>query len=168
MEQPAQVWVPSIGISQPVLVDCGRNTLNLDPAKIEGAITAKTKAIVPVHMAGQPCDMDEILKIARKHNLRVIEDAAHAIGAHDRPGRQAGTLGDIGCFSFFPSKNLGAFGDGGMAITNDEKLAGILNVLRVHGAEPKYYHKFVGGNFRLDALQASHLACQAKVLETVE
>jgi dTDP-4-amino-4,6-dideoxygalactose transaminase len=109
--------------------------------------------------------MDPILKAASQSNLYVIEDAAQAIGSQDEKGRQAGTRGDIGCFSFFPSKNLGAFGDGGMVITNNERLAGVLNVLRVHGAEPKYYHKVVGGNFRLDALQAAILRVKLRYLE---
>ena len=108
--------------------------------------------------------MEPILKAADQNNVYVIEDAAQAIGSQDKKGRQAGTMGDIGCFSFFPSKNLGAFGDGGMVITDNEKLAGLLNVLRVHGAEPKYYHKIVGGNFRLDALQAAILRVKLKYL----
>ena len=108
--------------------------------------------------------MEPILKAADQNNVYVIEDAAQAIGAQNEKGRQAGTMGDIGCFSFFPSKNLGAFGDGGMVITDNEKLAGLLNVLRVHGAEPKYYHKIVGGNFRLDALQAAILRVKLKYL----
>ena len=110
--------------------------------------------------------MDPILEAVRGKSIHVIEDAAQAIGARDSNGRQAGTIGAMGCFSFFPSKNLGAFGDAGMVITNDEKLAEIVKVLRVHGGKPKYYHRIVGGNFRLDALQAAILRVKLKYLES--
>jgi dTDP-4-amino-4,6-dideoxygalactose transaminase len=150
--------------ARPVFVDINPKTFNLDSSEVGRKITARTKAVIPVHLFGQCADMDSILKAANENQLHVIEDAAQTIGARDTHGRQAGTMGDIGCFSFFPSKNLGAFGDGGMVITDNEKLAGLLKVLRVHGAEPKYYHKIVGGNFRLDALQAAILRVKLKYL----
>jgi dTDP-4-amino-4,6-dideoxygalactose transaminase len=140
----------------PVYVDIDPFTYNIDPAQIEAAITPRTKAIIPVHLYGQMADMDLIMEIARRHNLVVIEDAAQAIGS-EYHGRRAGSIGHLGCFSFFPSKNLGGFGDGGMVTTNDPDLAKQVKLLRNHGAEPKYYHKVVGGNFRLDALQAAVL-----------
>lgn len=142
--------------ARPVFVDIDPCTYNIDPNRIEAAITPRTKAIMPVHLYGQMCDMDPILAIAAKHDLPVIEDAAQAITATYK-GRPAGSLGTAGCFSFFPSKNLGAAGDGGMIVTNDEKLYRRLSMLRGHGAKPKYYHKYVGGNFRLDPLQAAIL-----------
>lgn len=141
----------------PVLVDLDPVTFNIDPKEIEKKITSKTKAIIPVHLYGQSADMDPIMEIARKHNLKVIEDAAQAIGTQYKDGRFVGTIGDIGCFSFFPSKNLGCFGDGGLVTTNDETLGEKLHILRVHGGHPKYYHKIIGGNFRLDAIQAAVL-----------
>jgi dTDP-4-amino-4,6-dideoxygalactose transaminase len=150
---------------RPVFADIDPETFNIDSAQTVAKITRRTKAIIPVHLFGQCADMDPLLKAARDNHVYVIEDAAQAIGAYDEKERQAGTLGDIGCFSFFPSKNLGAFGDGGMAITNDEKLAETLSLLRIHGAKPKYYHKIVGGNFRLDALQAAVLRVKLKYLE---
>ena len=149
----------------PVFVDIDPVTFNIDPAKIEEKITGKTKAIIPVHLYGQSADMEPILEIAEKHNIRVIEDAAQAIGTEYSAGRRAGTMGDIGCFSFFPSKNLGGFGDGGMVTTNDEALFTKLSYLRNHGAHPKYYHKMIGGNFRLDALQAAVLDVKLKHLD---
>jgi dTDP-4-amino-4,6-dideoxygalactose transaminase len=120
---------------------------------------------MPVHLYGQCADMAPILEIARRHNLYVIEDAAQAIGAEYK-GRRAGSMGHIGCFSFFPSKNLGAFGDGGAVTTNDPHLAEQMRILRVHGAEPKYYHKFVGGNFRLDAIQAAVIRVKLHYLDS--
>ena len=143
-----------------MFVDIDPDTYNIDPALIEAAITPKTKAIMPVHLYGQMADMDPIMAIAQRHNLFVIEDAAQAIGAEYK-GRRAGSIGHFGCFSFFPSKNLGAFGDGGMITTNDPALAHRAKLLRNHGAEPKYYHKLVGGNFRLDALAGRDPADQA-------
>ena len=143
--------------ARPVFVDIETESFNLDAEEIEDKITRRTKAILPVHLFGRCADMDTIGEIARQHRLAVIEDAAQSIGARDPQGRAAGTIGDMGCFSFFPSKNLGAFGDAGMAVTNDAKLAESLRILRVHGGRPKYYHKEVGGNFRLDALQAAVL-----------
>jgi dTDP-4-amino-4,6-dideoxygalactose transaminase len=147
-----------------VFVDIDPKTFNIDPAKIEASITPKTKAIIPVHLYGQCAQMDSLMAVAGRHRLVVIEDAAQAIGAEYR-GRRAGSIGQIGCFSFFPSKNLGAFGDGGAVTTNDPDLAERMRILRVHGGEPKYYHKFVGGNFRLDALQAAILRVKLKYLD---
>lgn len=150
--------------ARPVFVDIDPKTFNIDPDQIESRITARTKAIMPVHLFGRCADMDPILAAAEKRGISVIEDAAQAIGAADDHGRKAGTIGQIGCFSFFPSKNLGAFGDGGMVITNDEALGEKLRVLRVHGSKPKYYHAVVGGNFRLDAIQAAVLNVKLKYL----
>jgi len=139
----------------PVLADVDPVTFNIDPKEIEKRITRKTKAIIPVHLYGQSCEMNEILEIAGKHNIKVIEDAAQAIGVQYKDGKRVGTIGDIGCFSFFPSKNLGCFGDGGLVTTNNDELGHKLKILRVHGGEPKYYHKIIGGNFRIDAIQAA-------------
>jgi dTDP-4-amino-4,6-dideoxygalactose transaminase len=141
----------------PVFTDVDPVTFNMLPSDIEKKITKKTKAIIPVHLYGQSAEMDEINEIAKKYNLFVIEDGAQAIGVDYKDGRRAGTLGHIGCFSFFPSKNLGCFGDGGMVTTNDEELYNKLKILRVHGSKPKYYHKIIGGNFRLDEIQAAVL-----------
>ncbi len=141
----------------PVFVDIDPVTYNIDPERIEPVITPRTKAILPVHLYGQCADMDPILEIADAHNLAVVEDAAQAIGSQYRDGRSAGSIGDCGCFSFFPSKNLGGVGDGGMVVTNNDELAEKLRVLRVHGSKPKYYHHVIGGNFRLDAIQAAVL-----------
>ncbi|HVL68457.1 MAG TPA: DegT/DnrJ/EryC1/StrS family aminotransferase [Vicinamibacterales bacterium] len=138
----------------PRLVDIDPATYNVDPEAVRRAITPRTKAIIPVHLYGQMADMDALLAVAG--DIPVIEDACQAIGAEQR-GRQAGTVGRAGCFSFFPSKNLGAFGDAGLVTTNDAALAHELRLLRNHGAEPKYFHKRIGGNFRLDALQAAVL-----------
>ena len=143
--------------ARPVFVDIDPGTFNISPDAIERAITPNTRAIMPVHLYGQMADMDPIMEIARRHGLRVIEDAAQAIGSEDAKGRRACSIGDIGCLSFFPTKNLGAFGDAGACVTNDEKLAAKLMKLRVHGMEPKYYHELVGGNFRLDEIQAAVL-----------
>lgn len=143
--------------AKPVFVDSDPVTYNIDPAKIEAKINDKTKAIIPVHLYGQSADMDAILKIADKHNVPVIEDGAQAIGVQYKNGKPVGSMGLIGCFSFYPTKNLGAFGDGGLVTTNDDKMYEKLVQMRNHGMEPKYYHKFVGGNFRLDAIQAAVL-----------
>jgi dTDP-4-amino-4,6-dideoxygalactose transaminase len=140
----------------PRLVEIDPLTFNADPSSIRAAITPRTKAILPVHLYGLMADMDPILAVAREQHIPVIEDACQAIGA-DYRGAQAGTLGMAGCFSFFPSKNLGAFGDAGLVTTNHAALAHELRLLRNHGAEPKYFHKRVGGNFRLDAIQAAVL-----------
>ncbi|GJL50483.1 DegT/DnrJ/EryC1/StrS family aminotransferase [Candidatus Nitrospira salsa] len=149
----------------PVFVDVEPDTLNLDPQKIQAAITPRTRAIVPVHLYGQCADMDPILEIAAEHELVVIEDAAQAIGAEYKDRRRAGSIGNIGCLSFFPSKNLGALGDGGMVVTNDEALADRVRLLRTQGGRPKYYHQAVGGNFRLDTLQASVLNVKLSYLD---
>ena len=151
--------------AKPVFVDINPETYNIDPEKIEAAITSKTKAVIPVHLYGQLADMDAIMTIAKKHQLFVIEDAAQAIGSENEKGQRAGTFGDIGCFSFFPSKNLGGFGDGGLVTTNDESLYNKMDYLKNHGANPKYYHKMIGGNFRLDALQAAVLDIKLKYLD---
>lgn len=140
----------------PVFVEIDPRTYNIDPERIASAITPRTKAIIPVHLFGQVCDMDPILEIAGRHKLFVIEDAAQAISATYR-GRQAGSMGTVGCFSFFPSKNLGGAGDGGMIVTDDAALRERMTILRNHGSQPKYYHHFIGGNFRLDPLQAAIL-----------
>jgi dTDP-4-amino-4,6-dideoxygalactose transaminase len=142
--------------AKPVFVDIEPDTFNIDAAKIAAAITDKTRAIIPVHLFGQIADMRAINRLARDHDILVIEDAAQAIGAKQN-GRPAGSFGHMGCLSFFPTKNLGGFGDGGMVITDDAEYAGIIRQLRNHGMEPKYFHPRVGGNFRLDALQAAVL-----------
>jgi dTDP-4-amino-4,6-dideoxygalactose transaminase len=140
----------------PKLVDIDPVTFNVNVHAVERALTPRTRAIIPVHLFGLCADMDPLLDLARRRNIAVIEDAAQAIGSK-YDDRQAGTMGTCGCFSFFPSKNLGAFGDAGLVTTNDEALAARLLMLRNHGAEPKYYHKTIGGKFRLDALQAAVL-----------
>jgi dTDP-4-amino-4,6-dideoxygalactose transaminase len=139
----------------PVFVDIDPVTFNLDPARLEAAVTPRTRAIMPVHLYGQMADMGPLLDLARRRKLTVIEDACQSVGAESPDGRRAGTLGDYGCFSFFPSKNLGGAGDGGAITTLDAGRAAKLAMLRVHGMEPKYYHRLIGGNFRLDALQAA-------------
>jgi len=149
----------------PVFAEIDPVTFNIDPAKIEEKITPKTKAIIPVHLYGQSCDMDAIMGIARKHNLKVVEDGAQAIGVQYKDGKYVGSFGDVGCFSFFPSKNLGCYGDGGLVVTNDNEIAERLHIMRVHGGKPKYYHKVIGGNFRLDALQAAILNVKLPYLE---
>jgi dTDP-4-amino-4,6-dideoxygalactose transaminase len=150
--------------AKPVFVDIDPATFNIDPAKIEAAITPRTKAIMPVHLFGQMADLDPIMEIGRRRHIPVIEDGAQSIGAEYR-GRRCGSIGDLGCFSFFPSKNLGAFGDAGMVLTNDPALYERLKLLRVHGAPSTYFHKYVGGNFRLDALQAAILNVKLKYLD---
>jgi dTDP-4-amino-4,6-dideoxygalactose transaminase len=142
--------------AKPVFVDIEPNTFNLDPDKIEPLVWQRTKAIIPVHLFGQCAAMDEIGRVAAKHNLPIIEDACQSIGA-EYAGRGAGTLGDIGCFSFYPTKNLGGMGDGGLVTTDRDDLAAKLRLLRVHGMEPRYYHQIVGLNSRLDSLQAAVL-----------
>ena len=148
----------------PVFVDVCPETYNLDPSQVEDRVTEKTKAILPVHLFGQSADMDPLLDVASRHGLTVIEDAAQAIGTEYR-GRRAGSMGHYGCFSFFPSKNLGCVGDGGMVVTNDDQRAEKLRVLRAHGSKPKYYHVLVGGNFRLDALQAAIVSAKLPYLD---
>jgi len=142
--------------ARPVFVDVDPETLTIDPARVEEAITPRTRAIIPVHLFGACADVDTLGRITSGRNIHVIEDAAQALGA-TLEGRPAGTLGAIGCFSFFPTKNLGAFGDAGLVTTDDEALARRVRLLRSHGAHPKYHHHEIGGNFRLDALQAAVL-----------
>lgn len=148
----------SIGLAgaEPVFVDINPDTFNIDASKIEAAITPRTKAIIPVHLYGQAAEMDKIMDIAKRHNLKVVEDCCQAIGAEYK-GRKAGTFGDIGCFSFYPTKNLGGMGDGGMAVCNDEKLYNRILALRNHGGAVRYYHDELGMNSRLDEIQAAIL-----------
>jgi dTDP-4-amino-4,6-dideoxygalactose transaminase len=148
----------------PVFVDIDPVTFNIDPAAVRRAITPRTRAIMPVHLYGLCADLDPIMEAANARGIAIIEDAAQAIGATYK-SRQAGTIGTIGCFSFFPSKNLGAFGDAGFMTSNDPALAKEIRLLRNHGAEPKYFHKRIGGNFRLDALQAAVLRVKLPHLE---
>ncbi len=156
--------------AQPLFVDIDPGTYNIDPEKIEEILSAHPdlqkdiKAIIPVHLYGQAAEMDPIVEIARKYNLKVIEDAAQSIGAAYR-GKQAGTLGDLGCFSFFPSKNLAGYGDGGMVVTDDSELAEKVSMLRVHGCKTKYFHPIIGNNSRLDSLQAAILSAKLPHLD---
>jgi len=149
----------------PVFVDSEPDGFNINPTLLESLITPRTKAIIPVHLFGQCAAMDEIMSIADKHGIAVIEDAAQAIGTEYKDGRKAGSIGMVGCFSFYPTKNLGAFGDAGLVTTNDEALYIKLKQIRNHGMEPRYYHKFIGGNFRMDALQAAVLNVKFPHLE---
>lgn len=151
--------------ARPVFVDIDPVTFNLDPRQLESRITPRTRAVIPVHLYGQCAEMEPILEIAARHHLAVIEDAAQAIGA-EYGNRRAGSMGTFGCFSFFPSKNLGAFGDGGAVVTNDSGLADKLRCLRSHGSNPKYYHRLIGGNFRLDSLQAAVLRVKLRYLDS--
>jgi len=151
--------------ARPVLIDIDPRTFNLDPGKLDEVVTRKTKAIIPVHLYGQSADMAPIMDVAKRHNLSVIEDAAQAIGSEYQDGRRVCSIGTIGCLSFFPSKNLGCLGDGGMAVTSDPDLAERMRVLRVHGSKPKYYHKLIGGNFRLDTIQAAVLNVKLNYLD---
>lgn len=148
----------------PVFADICPDTFNIDCSRIEEKITSKTKAIIPVHLFGHPAEMDTIMKIARKYNLRVIEDCAQAFGSVYR-GKKAGTIGDAGCFSFFPSKNLAGYGDGGMVITKDEQIAQQIKMLRNHGSEKRYYHDMVGYNSRLDEIQAAIIRVKLKRID---
>lgn len=147
----------------PVFVDTDPSTYNINVSKIASAVNKKTKAILPVHLYGQCADMDTILEVARANGLMVIEDAAQAIGAVYK-GQNAGTIGNVGCFSFYPTKNLGGYGDGGLVTTNDDELAKLIKILRVHGSEPKYYHSYIGINGRLDAIQAAVLSVKLEYL----
>jgi len=149
--------------ARPVFVDMDSSTFNMDPNNIDAAVTPRTKAIIPVHLFGLPAEMDSILEIARSRGLAVIEDAAQAIGASYK-GRPVGNLGDLGCFSFFPSKNLGGAGDGGLVATGNDELAKKMRMLRVHGSRKKYHHELLGINSRLDALQAAILRVKLKRL----
>jgi dTDP-4-amino-4,6-dideoxygalactose transaminase len=148
----------------PVFVDIDPVTYNLDPSQIPSKVTDRTRAIIPVHLYGQMADMDAVMRVAEKNGLVIIEDAAQAIGA-EHNGRRAGMTGHYGCFSFFPSKNLAAAGDAGMIVTNDRERADKLMCLRVHGSKPKYHHKFIGGNFRLDAIQAAIVLAKLPYLD---
>jgi dTDP-4-amino-4,6-dideoxygalactose transaminase len=167
--------------ARPLFCDIDPRTFNLSPAAVQAFIAdhcateggqlihratrGRIKALMPVHLYGQSADMDPLMAIAREHRLKVIEDAAQAIGTEYRRGARVGAIGDIGCFSFFPTKNLGAFGDAGLCTTNDMELAESMRVLRVHGGKPKYYHAVIGGNFRLDELQAAILRVKLKYLD---
>ncbi|MGB9617360.1 MAG: DegT/DnrJ/EryC1/StrS family aminotransferase [Desulfomonilaceae bacterium] len=148
----------------PVFVDIHPRDFNINANEIEAMVTKRTKAIIPVHLFGQMADMSSIMETADKHGIPIVEDAAQAIGSECQ-GKRAGSFGAAGCFSFFPSKNLGGFGDGGLVATNDEALAQRLRIIRNQGADPKYYHKALGGNFRLDALQAAVLRVKLKYLD---
>jgi dTDP-4-amino-4,6-dideoxygalactose transaminase len=150
--------------AKPVYVDIDPSTLNIEADQVEARITAHTKAILPVHLAGQVADMDPILEVARRYGLKVIEDACQAIGA-DYKGRRAGSMGHFGCFSFFPSKNLGAYGDSGLITCNDANLAEKVALLRNHGQRPKYHNLLIGGNFRMDAIQAAVLRVKFRHLD---
>ncbi len=164
--------------AKPVFIDINPRNYNIDVKKIEAKITKKTKAIIPVHLYGQPVDLDPILKLAQKYNLKVIEDAAQAHGAEYNgalrlprfclttdKGRRVGSMGDVGCFSFYPGKNLGAYGDGGMVVTNDEEIDNKIKCLRDHGRREKYEHQMIGYNYRLDGLQAAILRVKLKYLD---
>jgi dTDP-4-amino-4,6-dideoxygalactose transaminase len=148
----------------PVFVDVDPRTFNIDPSAIERAVTKKTKAILPVHLFGQPCDMDPILDIAKRHGLKVIEDCAQSYGARYK-GRLTGTMGDAGCYSFFPSKNLACYGDGGMVITGNTDVDGTLRMLRNHGSAVRYHHSLLGYNSRLDELQAAIVRVKLKRID---
>ena len=150
--------------AKPVFVDVDPQTYNIDPAQIESKITQNTKVLLPVHLYGQCADMDPIMAVADQHGIPVIEDAAQAIGSEYK-GRRAGTMGRYGCFSFFPSKNLGAAGDGGLVTTCDDAVAEKLRILHAHGSKPKYYHAMIGGNFRFDAIQAAIVAVKLQYLD---
>src|ERR1019366_1346238 len=151
--------------ARPVFVDIDPLSYNIDPARIEAAITSKTKAIMPVHLYGHPADMDPILEIARRRNLLVIEDAAQAHGAEYK-GRRAGSMGDMACFSFYPGKNLGAYGEGGMVVTDNPEYARTIRMLRDWGAEKKYHHVLKGYNFRMEGIQGAVLRVKLPHLET--
>jgi dTDP-4-amino-4,6-dideoxygalactose transaminase len=167
--------------ARPIFCDIDPQTFNLSPAAVQSFISehcvtqgeglinratgGRVKALMPVHLYGQSADMDPLMAMARRHGLKVIEDAAQAIGTAYHSGTRVGTIGDVGCFSFFPSKNLGAFGDAGLCTTNDAELAESMRVLRVHGGKPKYFHAVIGGNFRIDELQAAVLRVKLKYLD---
>jgi len=166
---PANTFIATAGAvalagAKPVLVDVKENTMNIDPALLEEKITPNTKAIIPVHLYGQPADMDEVTEIAKKHNLHVIEDACQAHGAEYK-GRRTGSMGKIGCFSFYPGKNLGAYGEGGMILTSDENVVRTARMIRDHGSEKKYYHMLKGINGRMEGFQGAVLRVKLKYLE---
>ena len=150
--------------AKPVFVDIDAATFNLDPAAVAAAVTKNTKAIMPVHLYGQAAEMDAIMAIAAEHNLAVVEDCAQAIGAIYK-GKRVGSIGSVGCFSFYPTKNLGGVGDAGMVVSNDADLAETIRKLRQHGETSRYHHKYVGGNFRLDTVQAAALLIKLKHLD---
>jgi dTDP-4-amino-4,6-dideoxygalactose transaminase len=150
--------------ARPVFTDIDPVTYNLDPRQVEGKVTPRTRAVLAVHLFGQCADMEALADVAARHGLALIEDAAQALGA-EFDGKRAGSLGAVGCLSFYPTKNLGAYGDAGMVVTDDDALAGRMRCLRVHGMEPKYYHKHLGWNARLDALQAALLRVKLPHLE---
>ena len=150
--------------ARPVFVDVDRDSCNIDASRIEERITERTRAIMPVHLYGQAAQMKAIREIAKRQKLAVIEDAAQAMGA-SQDGGKCGNLGDCGCFSFYPTKNLGGFGDGGLVTTNDEELAAGIRILRDHGQNPRYFYKTVGGNFRLDGIQGAVLGVKLKYLD---
>ena len=150
--------------AKPVFIDLTTKTFNMDVSKIEKAITKKTKAILPVHLYGQPADMSPIMDLAKKYNLKVIEDCAQAIGAKYKD-KSVGSIGDIGCFSFFPTKNLGCFGDGGLVTTNSDEIADMIKVLRGHGSRVTYHYDYIGYNSRLDSIQAAILLVRFKYLK---
>jgi dTDP-4-amino-4,6-dideoxygalactose transaminase len=152
--------------ARPVFADIDPDSFNIDTAAVANALTERTRAIMPVHLFGRCVELDPLMDLVRARNVPIIEDAAQAIGATDGAGRQAGAIATAGCFSFFPTKNLGGFGDGGMVITNDAELAERIAVLRVHGMRPKYFHEVIGGNFRLDALQAAVLRVKLPHLDS--
>jgi len=157
----ATAEVISLLSATPVFVDIRPETFNIDPDKIEEKITEKTKAVIPVHLFGHPADMDPIVRIARKYNIKIIEDCAQAFGA-TYTGKKVGTIGDCGCFSFFPSKNLAGYGDGGIIITRNEDLAKLIRLLRNHGSAVKYHHSILGYNSRLDEIQAAIVRVKMK------
>jgi dTDP-4-amino-4,6-dideoxygalactose transaminase len=168
---PAYSFFATAGVvsrlnATPVFVDSDPVTFNILPEQVKAKINSKTKAIIPVHLYGQSADMDELVKIAREAGVKIVEDGAQAIGVQYKDGKHVGTIGDIGCFSFFPSKNLGCFGDGGLVTANDDELFERLKIMRVHGGHPKYYHKVIGGNFRIDALQAAVLSVKLPHLDS--
>lgn len=160
----ATVLAISYSGARPILVDIDRETYNMDISSVRKVITKKTKAIIPVHLYGHPVNMDNIMGLAKEYNLKVVEDACQAHGAEYR-GRKVGSIGDLGCFSFYPGKNLGAYGDGGMVITNNEELSQRLRMLRNYGSRTKYYHEFKGFNSRLDTLQAAILRVKLRRLD---
>lgn len=150
--------------AKPILVDPEKTTFNIDPKLIESAVTSRTKAIIPVHLYGQACDMDKIMTIATQYGLKVVEDCAQAHGATYK-GRKVGTFGDTGCFSFYPGKNLGALGDAGAVVTHDEELAARIRALGNYGSDYKYHHIYMGNNSRLDELQAAFLSAKLTILD---
>ena len=150
--------------ARPIFVDVDPDSYNIDPAGVEKKITKNTRAIIPVHLFGQVAQMKPITEVAKRHKLAVIEDACQSIGA-TQDSVKCGAIGDLGCFSFYPTKNLGAFGDGGLVTTNDQTLAQKIRILRDHGQNPRYFYKTIGGNFRLDAIQGAVLTVKLKYLD---